>query len=478
MFARHTATRMRGSGVVQSLKSLVSKLHPQLPLSPKESQRLLTALTSSFRKQLDEAHPRQAQDEDVRPKLDRFGPLNPGHHGLHTSSVSFADRHLASVLTNPLLAKTAADEKPDAAYEKAKLELERNPDLDPILLLEEYQEQGTATIPLANLCLRTFQASLFDLSNDVRRQKVANVKAGLRTLRWLWGSGFYASQSFVQDRKFMGAMVSMLMEEGEEQLLWDWLRIDLRHRFFPTTQNCTYANQGPNLVFRWKDFMLRLLIMKHLDENDLASMNHVLDTYFRAVDIHLELKPEFPNNHLPLNASANAIEGWIFRLRHEKQVWDVQRYDKFINTLHLIHSSGWDQHWLNFKIAKLQLTHPKRPTALPFYKCLKSSVVAAPGSSRARVWQLFTKGREYQSKKSGIEQSPYVLLVESARLLQSQGHQEEAEWLVSEIRNLFPDEKHRVDKNMQQGFNPQKFNPPSHPLAPRIRPVLPPLAIS
>ena len=117
---------------MQSLKSLVSKLHPQLPLSPKESQRLLTALTSSFRKQLDEAHPRQAQDEDVRPKLDRMGPVNPGYHGLHTSSVSFADKHLASVLTNPLLAKTAADEKPGVAYEKAKLELEQNPDKDPI----------------------------------------------------------------------------------------------------------------------------------------------------------------------------------------------------------------------------------------------------------------------------------------------------------------------------------------------------------
>ena len=37
--------------------SLASKIHPQLPLTPRESQQLLNLLTTSFRSHLDREHP-------------------------------------------------------------------------------------------------------------------------------------------------------------------------------------------------------------------------------------------------------------------------------------------------------------------------------------------------------------------------------------------------------------------------------------
>ena len=39
------------------LSTLASKIHPQLPLSPRESQQLLSLLTQSFRAHLDREHP-------------------------------------------------------------------------------------------------------------------------------------------------------------------------------------------------------------------------------------------------------------------------------------------------------------------------------------------------------------------------------------------------------------------------------------
>ena len=462
--------------MVQGLKSLVSKLHPQLPLSPKESQRLLTALTSSFRKQLDEAHPQQAQDEDVRPKLDRESFRRPGFHGLHTSSASFADRHLASVLTNPLLAKNAGDENPDAAYEKAKSELEENPDKDPILVLEEYQDKGTATIALADLCLRTFQASLLDLLKDERQQKVAEAKAGVRTLRWLSGSGLYASESFAQDRKFMGALVSMLIEEGEEQLLWDWLRIDLRHRPYSRIGH-KQVSGGPSALFRWKDFMLRLMIMRRSDNNNPASMNDILDTYFKALDIHLELKPDLPNNFLPLGSSVGAINDWIFKKRHTQKAWDVERYNRYMKSLPLTETDS-NSIWVEFKIALLQLTHPKRPSGYPLYNCLKSSALAASGSHEAKVWMIFTKDHGYRDAKSKIRGKHYNVLVDTARLLRIQGYREEAEWLIREICKLFPEFERWLDEDLAHPKPAAKSLGPHHPLGPHMRDITPSLAIT
>ena len=47
---------MRATAIL-NLKSWLSKIHPPLPRSTRESQQLLSVLTSSFQRQLDEAHP-------------------------------------------------------------------------------------------------------------------------------------------------------------------------------------------------------------------------------------------------------------------------------------------------------------------------------------------------------------------------------------------------------------------------------------
>lgn len=43
------------------LKSLISKIHPQLPLNARESDQLLNILKTSFRKHLDVVHPTEEQ---------------------------------------------------------------------------------------------------------------------------------------------------------------------------------------------------------------------------------------------------------------------------------------------------------------------------------------------------------------------------------------------------------------------------------
>ncbi|KAK0914478.1 hypothetical protein LTR57_013921 [Friedmanniomyces endolithicus] len=139
---------MKGSTVLRSWKDWASKLHPQLPLSPKESHRLLTALTGSFRRHLDEVHPTTAPDSKL--KLGAVSVLTTSPHAIHSSAIS-ADKHLASVLTNPLLNKRRPNvSTPDQDLANAKAELLMNPAKIPVEVLEEYnaREQNNGQHPL------------------------------------------------------------------------------------------------------------------------------------------------------------------------------------------------------------------------------------------------------------------------------------------------------------------------------------------
>ena len=460
MFARHTPTRMRGSGVVQSLKSLAAKLHPQLPLSPKESQRLLTALTSSFRQKLDEAHPPRAQDEDARPKLDQGRGLNSGHHALHTSSVAFADKHLATVLTNPLLAKSDGAKKPALSLETAKRELQQNPDRDPISILEEYQEKGAATIPIANFCLRAFIDSLVELSVESRQEKLTNTDAGRRTLQWLWTSKLFETDEFADNRALMGAIVTMTLAENRERFLWSWLRLDQRHNpkqpAFGKPRKASRTH-----LYRWKDFMLRLLILSKYDNASPASLNDVLDAWFKAVDLKLDVAKESTTNFIPLGSSVSAINDRILNSKDRCKEWDVKRYDRYLETVHLGEDSPTSI-WPNYYKAQLWLAHPKNPSPLPMFEILKASFEAEVPSEMARIWSSLTGDRRSYPKGQKIRLSKYFLLIETAKQLKDRGHTEELDWLVSQIVSAFPDLELNHARNLAQGSKSTTHPTPRH----------------
>jgi hypothetical protein len=106
---------MRVTAIAQGIHNWLKTFHAQVPLSGRESQQLLNALTGSFRDQLDRAHPTKARDEPnpaskkawnkVLASLETPEPSPKTANGqVHVASaVESADRHLASLLTSPLL---------------------------------------------------------------------------------------------------------------------------------------------------------------------------------------------------------------------------------------------------------------------------------------------------------------------------------------------------------------------------------------
>lgn len=438
--------------MVQGLKSLASKLHPQLPLSPKESQRLLTALTSSFRQHLDRAYPQQLATQESRPRLEDGVTSKIGTQHLHGSSVDLADRHLASVLTNPLLTKPDGMQKPKLDYATAKIELYRNPGKDPISLLEEYHEKGAATIAIAVLCLETSKQSLNNMPSDKRHKAVVETLAGKRTLLWLWNSKLHDTDAFVDDPRLSELMVPAVIEEGFEEILWEWLQMDIKlgsqNRPKPAV-DVPYRDRTDHYGYRWKGRLLHSIITAHLARGPNYSANSALDAYFRACDIR-QSGPQRNNGSttIPLaQANIALFRAFVYLGSKSGKSWqqrllntDVARYDRFIDSL-VLSTGGFNSTW---RRAMLWLDHPTRPNAVPMLEVFEKMFVPNPPQSVQSVLKYFEAPKE--EKREFI----YKSMVDTAARLQERGLTTKADWVNSHTLRLFPDFARHHEKNWGQ----------------------------
>ena len=129
---------MKRSAVALGFRSLTANLHPRVPLSVKESQKLLTVINSSFRKHLDEVHPWSGESPTEQRGVDGSHQSSSTSQQSNSSSSALADRHLSSVLTSPLFAKSDESHGRISKLELFKRELSSDTDRDPVVLLHQY----------------------------------------------------------------------------------------------------------------------------------------------------------------------------------------------------------------------------------------------------------------------------------------------------------------------------------------------------
>ncbi|KAL5405486.1 hypothetical protein PMIN06_003753 [Paraphaeosphaeria minitans] len=212
---------MQAAAARRTLSSLASKIHPQLPLTPRESQQLLNLLTTSFRSHLDreypsgpsEAPPASTSTQLVKVEKSRRLP----------SSYDSASEHIDSILSNPLFARKPSRRVSDLAAASALN--------DPFAWFLDQAAIGTADIPKAALCLdllprsqNTTKGRRGSLSNSDRRP--ASMIA-----EWLRTSGRETSKEFLISqlstkgaprRNLVNRLVPLLLFEGNHAPLWRW----------------------------------------------------------------------------------------------------------------------------------------------------------------------------------------------------------------------------------------------------------------
>ena len=182
------------------LKAWASKLHPPLPLSPQDSQKLLSLLTSSFRANLDREH---AGSSASTPQ-----PLP-------------IDAHLHEVLSSPLLRKVSAstDKDMDTVNGISRVQSLLS---DPMGYFQEQVAVGQATLDIAKLCLHAQRKASMSLKEKQAADLFQAPTAASMTLKWLWSSGLEASLEFVHHTGFLKSLIPLMLEEGKTKYVWKW----------------------------------------------------------------------------------------------------------------------------------------------------------------------------------------------------------------------------------------------------------------
>lgn len=176
-------------------------MHPQMPLNPRESQKLLALLQTSFRQHLDREHP---------------VAMSEGRNATND--------HLQSILQSPFF---------EAEPKKRRLSSPERRNSSPRSQIQEFLERpmeyfrervvaGTATLDTAILCL-TAQYKKLVAPSRASKTQIKPSNTGSTILSWLWSSGIAKSISIQKHHEFVKLLTPFLVVEGHGNQIWRWI---------------------------------------------------------------------------------------------------------------------------------------------------------------------------------------------------------------------------------------------------------------
>lgn len=196
---------MKASAIAR-WSSFVAKIHQPLPLSPRESQKLLSLLKSSFQKRLDDIHPSSQSRSKTNTEI-----------------------HLHTILAAPLFNNAsrrqhAGISKHDHVFPAKGLSRIQQVANSPLTYFGDCVSDGTADYEIAGLCLRhEFRKALASPDADLR-EALKLSGAGKIILDWLRSSGQGGSLQFFRNFRFLKMLIPFVIAEGKESLIWQWLQ--------------------------------------------------------------------------------------------------------------------------------------------------------------------------------------------------------------------------------------------------------------
>lgn len=368
-------------------------IHQPLPLSPRDSQKLLSILNASFRQQLDREHPVAAS-----------GHAHDAHHHLH------------SILTNPLFnvktrrwrlpSKSRADGTHES-LEDAQLFAQR-----PMGYFKEHVAAGTATVDIARLYLQAQYKSAVASSDLKATNALKSSAAGSTVLSWLWSSGLEGSSTFLLETTFVAAIMPFLVAEGHQAIAWRWLRR------LQTTLDGKQAEAASNEPLLRRSTANVLLQLVKSEVNDGGGLNAAMECFLRCTGDESFRGSVPTDSRAQLHICGPAGSFLVHALVHRSAgiVPDVGLYDDFVKSVRT-----WTPSKSILK-ALLLLHHPVSPNwapALHRLRCLSPEMLLT-ATLRKR-------------------QSIVHLCLDSAGLLLSHGRQVDAIWVMELAQKIFPE---------------------------------------
>lgn len=373
----------------------VFSIHQPLPLSPRESQQLLSLLTTSFRKHLDSEHPQLRTDKvstpeassishNETPRLRRQSTSDPEKH--------YTDRHMHSLLTNPLFTLP----KPKAI-------------VDPMDTFDRAVANGMMTPHYAHTCLKMKKLDLIRSSVLSVRDGMRESGAGLKVLKWLISSGTTKDLAFLKDVQFGRVLFEFMVAEGLQEAIWPWIK-----KAFQDIPSLALL-EPPAYEQARKDIVNPLRYLVSAECSPGESLDAAYNCMSRATGYLKGLRASTmrtvlgPPGLLLLKESAAD--------RGDRPPPSEIAFESFLSLVPVMTGRYIDLH-----LARLSLLHPTKPDpelALNFLRTLDSSRVAEAPRSRHNAYHV----------ELGLDAAKYLL---------ENGRFTEADWVMKHLSTLYP----------------------------------------
>ncbi|KAJ5167984.1 uncharacterized protein N7482_003578 [Penicillium canariense] len=326
------------------------KIHQPLPRTPRESQQLLNALTSSFRRQLDRAYPAPAPSIS-NPNGDRQ-PLNTD------SSAHATDKHLHRILENPLFrivpskAKTPSrDHATPSNSNESQHAIQ-----EPMILFDEAVASGSATAPFITECLKSQLLLARASGENGVREAMKATRAGSKVVNWFWASDGTSRQMLLQTRASTGSLTKFMVAEGLQNTVMGWLRMlgsgDLGGH------NGRVTEEKARVSFNQ---LLQDLLDAEIRYG--AGLGSAIKYYLRACHLHfssVESQGDLKVAKSMLLASGAQLARIVMEQKPSGDQVSVHTYEEFAETISTLSSSR------SLLFSSVALCHPTHPDPTPF----------------------------------------------------------------------------------------------------------------
>lgn len=318
---------MQSAASRRALSFLASKVHRDpLPLSPRESAQLLNLLTTSFRTNLDLAHP-------ARPVKSAALSETPVSRPTAASSQSSASEHVESILTNPLFARRPLRRGSDATKRQAEAMLK-----DPLSWFLDQAALGAADLGKAAACLQVLQTKALSASS---------IKPATEIAKWLQASGLDRSREFIcgDPKEILRPLAAMLTEESQAEILWQWLAYSPAKRFEET-------GLAPAKIQLFRANLLRAMV--NIQKDGQPCIDDAVSTFVTACK--MQAISHYAVDSKVLRLAGFSIVNQI--LSETKPAHSLESHEAFQGTVH-----KWAGKWSRGFAAMLSLHHPTDPSA-------------------------------------------------------------------------------------------------------------------
>ncbi|CAN8101704.1 unnamed protein product [Discula destructiva] len=208
--------------LLNPFSAIFAKVHHPPPIDKRESQRLLKALTVSFRTHLDREHGYLSQDPPSATPytLQQSSAAPPAPATAHDADRRPTDRrptdrHVRAILSNPLF-----------SYEPSKTTLSSSlvpSERDPMDVFDQAVAKGLMNPQRATGVLIAKRHAIAQSSSVSVNQGMAASGTAHRVVSWLRSSGLERNLDFIKQQPLLDQLIPFMVEEGLDEIVWVWL---------------------------------------------------------------------------------------------------------------------------------------------------------------------------------------------------------------------------------------------------------------